>query len=243
MIDQNAAGGHSPRVNIKGTPASVVFETQAFRVYRQLEDEILRGQLPPGQRLTRRDLSRRFEVSQATVSEALWRLEADGLAESAPMYGTRVTQVTLDRMREELILREALECQVARQAAKYIQAADHARLGELADRVDAALQRAGGYSREDMELHQELHLSLARLTRCPLLIREVESLWRRHFMVFTWITGKVYPSPENWHRILLDAISTQDADVAERAMREHILHGSDYQLEALKESLREAGTG
>jgi len=226
-------------VNIKSSDTKdTVFETQAVRIYRHLEDEILTCQLQPGQRLTRRDLSRRFQVSQATISEALWRLESDGLAESAPMYGTRVTQVTMERMRDELVLREGLECQVARQAARQVRSADLPRLGELADLVDAALRNAEAYSRADMETHQEFHLSLARLTQCRLLVREVESLWRRHFMVFTWVTGMVCPSPANWHRTLLDAISTRDTDIAERAMREHVLHGSDHKFQVLEESFK-----
>ena len=221
-------------MNLRDAEDEVVFETQAVRLFRTLEVEILSGKLNPGQRLVRRDLSRRFDVSQATVSEALWRLESDGLAESAPMYGTRVARITLGRVREELILREALECQVARQAALNIKPTDIPQLGQMADKVDALLRNAGAYSQPDMECHQEFHLSLARLSGCKLLIREVDRVWRRHFMFFTWLSGKVWPSPTHWHRTLLDAIFTHDPDMAERAMREHVLYGANHQIEVLE---------
>ena len=41
-----------------------------------------------------------------------------GKTESAPMYGTRVSPITTEKLNDELMLREALECQVARLAAR-----------------------------------------------------------------------------------------------------------------------------
>lgn len=218
---------------MRNSDEEVAFETQAVRLFRLLEVEILKGDLEPGQRLIRRELSKRFDLSQATVAEALWRLESDGLAESAPMYGTRVARITPSKVREELILREALECQVARQAATRIRPIDIPHLGQLADRVDSLLRTSGAYSQADMECHQEFHLALARISECQLLIREVDRVWRRHFMFFTWISGKVWPSPAHWHRSLLDAIATHDPEIAEKAMREHVLYGANHQIEVL----------
>ncbi|SDT94964.1 transcriptional regulator, GntR family [Verrucomicrobium sp. GAS474] len=220
-------------MNLKPEGAEFEFETQAVRLFRNLEFEILSGKLPPGTRLVRRELTQRFHLSQATVSEALWRLETDGLAESAPMYGTRVTRVTPQRLTDESILREALECQVARIVSRKIKASDLPRLEALADRVDALLRKAGTYSRADMEVHQEFHLAVARLSESRLLIREVERLWRRHFMFFTWVSGKLWPSPAHWHRKLLDALMSGDPDKAERTTRDHVRYGAKHQQELL----------
>lgn len=220
-------------MNIRSISQDILFETQAVRLFRELEMEILAGKFEPGERLVRRDISKRFGLSQATVSEALWRLESEGLVESAPMYGTRITQLTAAKVKDETVLREALECQVARVAAEELRPADLPRLGELADKVDALLRSPGSNSRTDMETHQEFHLALAQLTGSLLLLREVERLWRRHFLFFTWMSGKVWPSPAHWHRSLLDAIASGDPDTAERAMREHVLYGSNHQMDVL----------
>ena len=232
-------------MNIK-TPApsktlnqTLSFETQAVRLFRTLEIEILSGKLQPGQRLIRRDLCERFGLSQATVSEALWRLESDGMAESAPMYGTRVSAITVEKLTDELMLRQALECQIARSAGEFIKPTDIPRLQEQADQVDALLAESTDYSMENMQIHQEFHLELARLTGSSLLLRELERTWRRHFMFFSWVSGKVYPSPPQWHRHLLDAILTKDADTAEKAMREHVLFGSAHQLKVLEKIQRD----
>lgn len=228
-------------MNIRSASQNVSFETQAVRLFRELEMEILAGKFQPGERLVRRDISNRFGLSQATVSEALWRLESEGLVESAPMYGTRITQLTTSKVMDETLLREALECQIARVAAEKIRPADLPRLGEMADKVDALLRSSGTSSREDMETHQEFHLALAELTGSTLLLREVERLWGRHFLFFTWMSGKMWPSPAHWHRSLLDAIASGSPDTAERAMREHVLYGSNHQMEVLASFQREEG--
>lgn len=223
-------------VNIKTENLGLNFETQAVRLFKALEFEILSGKLKPGQRLVRRDLSRRFNLSQATVSEALWRLESEGLAESLPMYGTRITEISLKRLQDELVMREALECEVARLLVDKIPATDVPRLRELAEKVDTLMQNAESYSREGMETHQEFHLSLARLTGSGLLTREVERVWQRHCIFFLWVSNQVLHVPPNWHRKLLDAILSGDADVAEKTMREHVLYGSNHQLEVLRKA-------
>ena len=218
-------------MNIKSQDHNFSFQTQAFRLFRDLELEILSGKLSPGKRLVRRDISQRFGVSQATVAEALWRLETDGMTESAPMFGTRVTGITLQRVQDELVLREALECQVARILAQG--PFEHTELDVLAEKVDLVM-REEEYSPEGMEAHQQFHLSLARLTGSALIIREVERIWRRHCIFFNWASAKVLPVPEHWHQSLLAAIRSGDVQKAEDAMRAHVRYGSDHQLEVLQ---------
>ena len=220
-------------MNIKFPSSEASFETQAVRIFRILEQEILRSKLKPGLRLVRRDLAQRFEVSQATITEALWRLESEGLAESAPMYGTRVAQITPERVRDETILREALECEVARLLARNLSTFNPAPLYELADRVDLMMNKPAAYAQEGMEAHQEFHIQLATLTGSFLLKREVERIWRRHCVFFHWVSAQVHPVPAHWHRLLLDAILTGDPDRAEQTMRKHVLYGSDFQKEVL----------
>ncbi len=218
------------------------FETQAVRLFRALEFEILSGKLEPGQRLLRRDLCRRFGLSQATVSEALWRLESDGMAESAPMYGTRVVPITIEKVNDELVLREALECQIARMAATAIRPSHIPRLQELADQVDELISAGTDYCMENMQIHQEFHLEIGRLAGSPLLLRDLERSWRRHFMFFSWISAKVWPSPPQWHRRLLDALLTGKPDVAEKVMRKHVLFGRNHQVEVLEKIQSEGKT-
>ncbi|MDP0497398.1 MAG: GntR family transcriptional regulator [Verrucomicrobiota bacterium JB024] len=212
-----------------------VFETNAVRLYHQLQREILIGKLHPGERLVRKALCDRFKVSQSTVTEALWRLESDGLVESAPMYGTRVCEITMERTRNEHILREALECQVAREVTEVLRPDDEPVLLEMADEVDRAMQVGAKYSEAGMESHRSFHMKLAEITGLEILMKEMDQQWRRHLVLFNWISSKLLPVPQGWHRMLLLEIFSRDPDRAERAMRTHVRYGRSRYLEVVEE--------
>ena len=60
------------------------------RAYGAIREEILRGQLRPGTPLSRRRLAQELGMSVLPVTDALRRLEVDGLVESRARAGTRV---------------------------------------------------------------------------------------------------------------------------------------------------------
>jgi DNA-binding GntR family transcriptional regulator len=61
------------------------------RAYLTLRDAIVEGRLSPGEQIRDQQLSLQLGLSRTPVREALARLEADGLVETAPQSYTRVT--------------------------------------------------------------------------------------------------------------------------------------------------------
>ena len=84
------------------------------RAYQQIRDEILSGDLLIGDVLSRRKLADRLNMSFLPITEALQRLEVEGLVESRPRIGTRVRIPTEQDIRNNYVIREALESQAAR---------------------------------------------------------------------------------------------------------------------------------
>ncbi len=74
-----------------------------------IRGKILRGEFPLGAALSRRKLGIQFGMSFLPISEAIQRLEHDGLVESGPRVGTRVRIPTPQDLRDRYIIREALE--------------------------------------------------------------------------------------------------------------------------------------
>lgn len=70
--------------------------TLTDQVVQQLRKQIILGHLPPGERLTEARLSEQLEVSRSTVREAMRRLEAESLIETASHRGARVAFLTPD---------------------------------------------------------------------------------------------------------------------------------------------------
>src|SRR5688572_23666855 len=116
---------------------SVEASSLAAEAYVFVRKRILRGDLPLGQVISRRKLAAELGMSFLPVSEALLRLEFEGLLESRPRAGTRVRIPSREDVRGHYIVREALEVQAARLFALAATTEERAELQELAAKVDA----------------------------------------------------------------------------------------------------------
>jgi DNA-binding GntR family transcriptional regulator len=81
------AGGFAHRL---GRMNSIVRSTLAEQAYETLQNRIVYGALPAGQRLLADELADSLAISQTPVKEALARLERDGLVEAATRRGSIV---------------------------------------------------------------------------------------------------------------------------------------------------------
>ena len=231
MSANNANGGEMPSGNGD-------FQTLANKIYMHLQEEIASGELSSGTRLVRRTLAKRFNVSPIPVTEALYRLEQDGLVESAPMYGARVKVWTLDALKNDQVLREALECQSARLCAEHATDAQIASLMKMARDLDAMIKKKDTDPREGMHKHLEFHLALARFGGYQSIEDEVHRIWRRRLMRWNWVSAKSLKIPSDWHQQLVRVLGKRDPDAAEDKMREHVRYGQDYDAELLNQSQR-----
>src|SRR5690348_12287105 len=111
-------------------------DTLAERAYAEIREKILQGVYALGAPLSRREIAGELGMSFVPVSEALQRLEQEGLVESRPRVGTRVRAPSADDVRQRYILREALESQAAREFAKRAGAREKIELQQMAAHLD-----------------------------------------------------------------------------------------------------------
>src|SRR5439155_14767069 len=156
-------------------PASLAAEAYTF-----VKQRILRGELVMGQAISRRKLATELGMSFLPVSEALLRLEFEGLLQSRPRAGTRVRIPSREDVRGHYVVREALEVQAAMLFAAVATADDRAELQKLAARVDAL-----SISDQSLYLpaHEKLHRRIADGARCPALSMAIE---KTHALASTW---------------------------------------------------------
>lgn len=210
--------------------------TLTQRVYDSLRDEIISGQLRPGDRLVRRAVGRRLGVSQIPVCEALLKLEGDGLVENLPLYGARVRTLTHDDVQNDQVLREAIECQAARVASGRATDKDLGRLLTLARRVDRLMAQGDPGSKVGAQAHLDFHLAVAQAGGYTSLADELQRVWFRRLMRLSWLKATQYrPVPADWHEQLVAAIAGRDPDRAEAAMRHHVQYGSEDDRRALEQ--------
>ena len=137
---------------------------EAYNVVRQ---RILRGELVLGQAISRRKLAAELGMSFLPVSEALLRLEVEGLLESRPRAGTRVRIPSREDVIGHFTVREALEVQAAILFAHAATVTERGQLRKLAARVDAVATQPD--RRLYTVLHHKLHARIAECARCPML--------------------------------------------------------------------------
>ena len=224
-----------------------VKQRRAFEdIIVQVENAILEGRLKVGDRLPpERELAEIFNVSRASVREALRVLEAFGVlsarrgtgAESgsivsaqneSPLSGllrlyTSLLQLPITDL---LDVREALEMLTARQAAERAGAEDVARLGEIIE----AMRRAKSPS-EFLAVDTEFHLTLARASGnsvVPLILGAVrDAIARQMLEAFQaleaggrWNAERAFLVKE--HAQLVQTIAAHDPEAAARAFSHHV---------------------
>lgn len=128
------------------------------RIQALLREAIISFDLAPGEDIDKPAVCERLGVSRFPVSEALARLQAEGLVEILPQRGTRVARIRLSEVRQSMFIRRALEAQTVRTLAE---TQDEALLPALERnlRYQKAAAAAGdrhGFHMLDLEFHQTL---------------------------------------------------------------------------------------
>jgi DNA-binding GntR family transcriptional regulator len=206
-----------------GVVSRVTSQTAAEHAYVGIRDAILGNALPPGSRLTVRAMAELTGVSVIPVIQALHRLEEEGLIDTFPRWGSRVITLDNNTIRDRYLLREAVECQVARILAAGRSAFQCEELTRLAAGLDE-LVAARRYGEEFLERDYEIHSKMAEYTGSRSLLRALAriNLFRLMQKTREHIILRQVGLPPDLHGRLVTAILTGDPDVAERAMREHI---------------------
>lgn len=91
--------------------------TSVNRIYKSIAEQIITGNLQPGEKLEEKVLASRFGVSRTPIREALRELSARGLINLIPRRGGMVAEIGLERLSDMLDAECELEGLCARLAA------------------------------------------------------------------------------------------------------------------------------
>lgn len=209
---------------------------EAYGVVRQ---RIARGELVLGQAISRRQLAAELGMSFLPVTEALLRLQFEGLLESRPRAGTRVRIPSPQDVEGNYVVRQALETQAAMLFADVATAAERSELRRLAARVDALSMKSDRSMY--VTLHLKLHHRIAECARCDALREAIE---RTHALAMIWFCVMRKPSPDDSprrHQDLVEEILGGDPMRIACAVREHLAVGRRHTLELLEPYFKTTG--
>ena len=224
------------RVEASGSPLRAIRPLGPNRTVEQtlvaeLRDLVVEGALPPGLRVTYREIAERFEVSVTPVRAAVRELTKEGLLESDASRGARVTPLSAEDLEEIYAARLGLESLIARRGAERV---DSARLAEMRARV-ADVEAAACELDQARYLNEiwEYRAVCYRAAERPRLFAHVGLLVRRS-MRYNWLTlgrdpRRIAESVEFQRRFYL-ACAQQDGLGAQSIMREAMDWSVEYLL-------------
>jgi len=203
--------------------------------YQKLSDLVIAGQLAPGDRLSMRELARRFEFSPMPVREAVNRLVADEALTVLPQSAVVVPIMTRERFVELRTMRVALEGVATAVAAVNRTPAELKRILAVHDR----LVRLANSTRPDgpavVRCNQQLHFAIYAAAHMPSLLKVITGFWLR---VGPVLNLDLRTSPErlrnlaahSHHRRLVEAIGQANAEAARSALVDDIEAAAEYIL-------------
>ena len=212
-------------------------EKVSDKIIAQIRDAILSGQIKPGDRLaSEKELMEQFEVSKATMREALRVLEVLGLIEvrKGTAGGAFVAKVGMKTtihslinfihfqpvsIREITMLRYLIEPSVAQVAAIRITDEDVQNLKEI---IGEKIEPAGSELSKEIGFHRYV-ARMAGNTLLTLIIDFIDNLLE-DIKARLDLGPEFYKEVREAHQIILECLIQKDAVAAGVAMTEDLLH-------------------
>lgn len=212
----------SPALSLAGAEPDARRSFKADQVYATLKEAILSGGLAPGLAIDKPALCERLGMSRFPVSAAINRLAFEKLVVIEPQHGSFVSRISLIDVREFMLLRRAVEGDLAAAAAER----GSPDLGEaLSHNLDAQAGAAAagdpaGFYALDVLFHQAIVESLGLLHAAEMLSRLLSHLERVRRLLSA--PPSRAPITLAAHRSIAAAIGARDTDAARAAARAHL---------------------
>ena len=187
-------------------------------VYEKLISRFIDNVFIPGQILNRRQLADEMGVNIVPMSEAFIQLQLDGFIEIIPRKGTIVRSIRERDVYERFVIREALECTAARLYTGLPIRLNKDELLAYASQIDNKEINSLPRIKDDITLHA----SIVNLAGIPSLTREFLRATRIGvFYMMNQVSFSKGIVVQN-HIELIEKLTTDNPDEAEKIIREHI---------------------
>ncbi|KKB83876.1 hypothetical protein VW29_12860 [Devosia limi DSM 17137] len=202
-------------------PSALTRGSVTVDVTTAIRQAIVSMALAPGVNIDKTAICEQLGVSRFPVSEALARLQAEGLVDIAPQRGSTVSLVKIADVREYMLIRKALESEalrvlIGRHDAEVI-AALHANMA--AQREAASRDDSETFHQIDVDFHDIIYRSM-RFTKIKGIIDSARANLDRARRLI--ITPRRLALTIAEHQAIFDGILAANQDQATRAIRAHI---------------------
>ncbi len=196
-------------------------DTLQEKVFRQLSDLILNGEIAPGQLVTIQSLADAFGVSTMPVREALKRLSAAKALTVVSGRSIGIPPLSVERLNDLRRVRIEIESSAAEWAASNIENDAIEALKVQLSRMDSAT--AAGDVKGYLRANHAFHFIIYGAAGSEALMSIIESLWLQISPYFNLLHGSGnYATSNEQHKAMLDAILADDRLALRAAVRADI---------------------
>ena len=204
------------------------------QILDKMRHDVLSCAFRPGEELREAELAERYNVSKSPVRDALQHLAFEGLVETMPRRGHRVTPVSVSDARDLLEMREALEIAACRRIAEHasgqtLRALDRFRDADTQDPRRVSPATTGGSTSPSASRRA----TGGWPTPCGGCSTPITgSAWSRWAQVREQEGDMSTPLED--HRAIIDALQARDPRRAAQLVRRHVRKSSNQILKGLE---------
>lgn len=194
------------------------------QVYKELQLRIITNELAPGELLNEKELMGHYKIGRTPLREILLQLQNENLIQMKPKYGTFVSQIDFQEVKEIIEIRKELEGLAGRLAAARIKPEQLEDLRSIIAQVEE-LQRNGpqtlaNWTKLDFAFHSVLYQATGNknLTEILQKLHNINARFWYH-LKFDW---EMYSSALNDFKIMVAALEKSDEKKAQDALINHI---------------------
>ncbi|EAT12108.1 GntR family transcriptional regulator [Bermanella marisrubri] len=200
-------------------------QTLSDRVFEQIQEAIVSGEIPQGEKVSESGIGQRYGVSRGPLREAIRRLEGRKLLVRIPHSGVRVVTLTHEELIEIYQIRESLEALACELAAENMSDNEIEELGALLQQHQDYIHAHGGkryYQQEgDWDFHYRIIHASGNKRLIDLLCGELYQLIRMYRNKGSQSTSRPLKAFEE-HQQIFNALKQRDGELAGILMGRHI---------------------
>ena len=205
-------------------------------IYAWLRDQIVLGQLGPGQHVKEAALTERFQCSRGPVREAFNRLEKGGYLELNPNQGAVVKRTSAQEVLDYYALLELLEAETVRLAVPRMTSDHFTELERINDEIRRLTRKGGEIFEAWVPLNYQFHQLFRTCcgnSRMDWIIEEVRMRTTRYR--YTSLLVAAYDDYVEDHQRIIDTARKKDASAAAETMRMHVSRAKQVLMDFLSE--------
>jgi DNA-binding GntR family transcriptional regulator len=193
------------------------------QISQYLREQIIKGQLEEGKRLSEANLQKMFRTSRTPIREAFRRLEAEGFVEFLPRKGAFVRSISLEDLRETYEVRASIEGLAIRLAMRNVTPERLDVLAQFLDDMDGAFKRRN--AEQYTTLHYRFHKYIVEMSRNQILLRFYVSITEP--FVTSRLTYKYFSELPHYkevsHHKIYELLASGKVSKASRMIEKHIM--------------------